>query len=136
MAGDIKPVQIAIDSVANVFAGSEISRTEVQQFVRLMTGLTRVTKGSVILATHPSLTGLSDTSLSHEGLSGTTQWHNAVRARAVLKSIKPKDGKDNGVIDTGLRSVTFHKNQYGPPVAGCFVRWQNGLYLPARSFRQ
>jgi hypothetical protein len=88
MAGDIKPVQIAIDSVANVFAGSEISRTEVQQFVRLMTGLTRVTKGSVILATHPSLTGLSDTSLSHEGLSGTTQWHNAVRARAVLKSIK------------------------------------------------
>jgi hypothetical protein len=29
MAGDIKPVQIAIDSVANVFAGSEISRTSI-----------------------------------------------------------------------------------------------------------
>jgi hypothetical protein len=34
------------------------------------------------------------------------------------------------MIDTGLRSVTFHKNQYGPPVAGCFLRWQDGLYLP------
>jgi hypothetical protein len=34
MAGDLKPVQITIASVANVFAGSEINRTEVQQFVR------------------------------------------------------------------------------------------------------
>jgi RecA-family ATPase len=136
MAGDIKPVQIAIDSVANVFAGSEISRTEVQQFVRLMTGLTRVTKGSVILATHPSLTGLSDTSLSHEGLSGTTQWHNAVRARAVLKSIKPKDGKDNGVIDTGLRSVPFTRTntRRRSPAASCAGK--TVCICRPRSFRQ
>jgi RecA-family ATPase len=136
LAGDLKPVQIGIASVANVFAGNEISRTEVQQFAKLMNRITKVTKGSIVLATHPSLTGISATSLSHEGLSGTTQWHNAVRARAVIKGVKPKDNEGNGVIDTGLRSITFHKNQYGPPVASCFVRWQNGLYLPVEGTTQ
>jgi len=36
MAGDIKPVQIGIASAANIFAGSEITRTEVQQFLKLL----------------------------------------------------------------------------------------------------
>ena len=120
LAGDIKPVQIGIASVANVFAGSEINRSEVQQFVKLMTRITSVTKGSIVLITHPSLTGISATSLSHAGLSGTTQWHNAVRARATIKRIKPEGSRDDNGIDTGLRAITFHKNQYGPPVAGCF----------------
>jgi hypothetical protein len=124
MATDLKPVQIGIASAANVFAGSEIKRTEVQQFVNLLAGIPKVTKGSLVLITHPSLTGLSDTSLSHEGLSGTTQWHNAVRARGLIKVVKPKQGEGNG-IDTGLRSITFHKNQYGPrrsPAASCAGR--------------
>jgi RecA-family ATPase len=130
MAGDLKPVQITIASVANVFAGSEINRTEVQQFVRLMTQLTTLTKGSLILATQPSLTGLSDKNISHAGLSGTTQWHNAVRARAVVTIIKPKNEDPNSPLDTGLRTLTFHKNQYGPSVAGLTLQWRNGLYLP------
>ncbi len=29
-----------------------------------------------------------------------------------------------------VREIKFHKNQYGPPVASSFVRWQNGLFLP------
>ena len=63
--------------------------------------------------------------MSHEGLAGTTQWHNAVRARAVMKTVKPEDG-----IDTGLRAISFHKNQYGPASATCFVRYEKGLFLP------
>jgi RecA-family ATPase len=129
LAGDIKPVQIAIASVANVFAGSEINRTEVQQFIKLLARIPAVTKGSLTLVSQPSLTGLSSTNVSHEGLSGTTQWHNAVRGRAGVKIVKPKEGEGNG-IDTGLRTLTFYKNQYGPPVAGAVLRWQNGLYLP------
>jgi hypothetical protein len=71
------------------------------------------------------LTGIENKSVSHEGLAGTTQWHNAVRARAVMKTVKPEDG-----IDTGLRAISFHKNQYGPASATCFVRYENGLFLP------
>jgi RecA-family ATPase len=130
MAGDIKPVQVGIASVANVFAGNENVRTEVQQFIKLMSRITKLTRGSLALVAHPSLTGLSDSSLSHAGLSGTTQWHNAVRSRAAQAIVKPKDSEQTGIIDTGLRSITFYKNQYGPPAAACFVRWSNGLFLP------
>lgn len=78
-----------------------------------------------MLITHPSLTGIGDGSASHAGLSGTTQWHNAVRARASMRINKSEDG-----LDTGMREIKFHKNQYGSISASCFVRWQNGLFLP------
>jgi RecA-family ATPase len=127
LAGDIKPVMLGIASVANVFAGNENIRPEVQQFVKLLTRLALVSNGgSVTLIAHPSLSGVGSSAMSHEGLSGSTQWHNAIRARAVLKSIRPQDGAP----DTGMREIRFHKNQYGPPSASCFVRWHNGLFLP------
>ena len=125
LAVDIKPVMIGIASSANVFAGNENVRTEVQQFIRLLRRIACVAHGTVLLVTQPSLTGIENKSASHEGLAGTTQWHNAVRARAVMKSVRPEDG-----VDTGLRTITFHKNQYGPPGATCYVRFENGLFLP------
>jgi RecA-family ATPase len=108
-----------------VFAGSENDRSQVQQFIRLLRRIACVAHGAVLLVTQPSLSGIEHKSASHEGLAGTTQWHNAVRARAVMKSIKPEDG-----VDTGLRSITFHKDQYGPASATAFVRYTNGLFLP------
>jgi DNA polymerase bacteriophage-type len=125
LAGDLKPVMIGIASSANVFAGNENVRTEVQQFIRLLRRVACVAHGTVLLVTQPSLTGIENKSASHEGLAGTTQWHNGVRARAVMKAVKPEDG-----VDTGLRAVTFHKNQYGPASATCFVRYAGGLFLP------
>jgi RecA-family ATPase len=125
LAGDLNPVMIGIASSANVFAGSENDRSQVQQFIRLMRRIACVAHGAVLLVTQPSLSGIENKSASHEGLAGTTQWHNAVRARAVMKSVKQEDG-----VDTGLRAVSFHKNQYGPASATCFVRYENGLFLP------
>jgi hypothetical protein len=125
LAGDVKPVMIGIASSANVFAGNENVRTEVQQFIRLLRRIACVAHGTVLLVTQPSLTGIENKSASHEGLAGTTQWHNAVRARAVMKAVKPEDG-----VDTGMRTITFHKNQYGPAGATCFVRYEGGLFVP------
>src|SRR5262249_40125826 len=65
--GDIKPIMIGIASSANVYAGSEIERAQVQQFVGLMTRLAIVANGSVVLISHPSLTGIS----SESGRSGS-----------------------------------------------------------------
>jgi RecA-family ATPase len=126
MAGDIKPVMIGIASAAIVFAGNENVRPEVQQFMWLLRRLARVSGGYVVLIAQPSLTGIGDASVSHAGLSGTTQWHNGSRGRAVLRSVKPADGG----ADTGLREIKFYKNQYGPLSASCFVRYTNGLFLP------
>ena len=132
MAGDLKPVMIGIASAAIVFAGNEIVRAEVQQFMWLLRRLARVSGGYVLLVTQPSLTGLGDTSSSHAGLSGTTQWHNGSRGRAVLRLIKP-EGTTAGQVggtDTGMREIMFYKNQYGALSTSCVVRYTNGLFLP------
>jgi RecA-family ATPase len=123
-AGDIKPVMIGIASAANVFAGSENDRSQVQQFVALLTRIGIVANGSVQLIGHPSLTGIN----TDTGLSGTTQWHNAVRARSYLKSIKPEAGEQP---DNDLREIVFKKNQYGPMGETVALRYQRGLFLPA-----
>jgi RecA-family ATPase len=105
-----------------VFAGSEIDRSQVRQFVNLLTRLAIAANGTTLLITHPSLTGIT----SGTGLSGSTQWHNSVRARAVMRSVKPT----NGEAPSGIRQIDFHKHNYGPPVSSLFVSWQAGMFLP------
>ena len=123
-AGDIKPKMIGIASSANVYAGNEIDRSQVQQFMSLLTRLAMVANGTTHLISHPSLTGIS----TDTGLSGNTQWHNAVRARCYLKSVKPEVGEQP---DTDLRELVFKKNNYGPISESIVLRYQNGLFLPA-----
>jgi RecA-family ATPase/DNA polymerase I-like protein with 3'-5' exonuclease and polymerase domains len=125
LAGDLKPVMIGIASSADVFAGNEIDRAQVRQFVQLLTRIAIASNGAVILITHPSLTGIA----SGSGLSGSTQWHNSVRARAVMSTVKSSG--DDGPADGSLRQIEFRKNNYGPISATHFVRWKNGLFLPA-----
>jgi RecA-family ATPase len=72
-AGDLKPKMIGIASSANVYAGSEIDRAQVQQFLSLMTKLAIAANGAVVLDTHPSLTGIN----SDSGLSGSPACHNS-----------------------------------------------------------
>jgi RecA-family ATPase len=120
-ASDVKPVQIVIAPAAMVFAGNENDRVQVQQFVGLLTRIAIRTGGSVTLISHPSLTGLS----TGTGISGTTQWHNAFRARMVVNGVED----DNGV-DSGLRRLEFLKNQYGPLGESIVLKWQNGMFLP------
>jgi RecA-family ATPase len=117
-ARDIKPVIIGIAASANVFAGNENDRSQVQQFVNLLSRLAIASGGSVVLISHPSLTGIT----SGTGLSGSTQWHNAVRARIVLKA-----GKEE---EPDTRLLEFHKNQYGARQESIGLRWCEGMFLP------
>jgi hypothetical protein len=112
-----------IASSAKVYAGSEIDRSQVQQFISLLTRLAIVADGSIVLISHPSLTGIN----TESGLSGSTQWHNAVRARFYMKGVKPTEGEQP---DNDLREIVFKKNQYGPISDQIVLRWQDGMYLP------
>jgi len=125
-AGDIKPKMIGIASSANVFAGSENDRAQTQQFVNLLNRVAMVAHGSIVLLSHPSLTGIKDDT----GLSGSTQWHNAVRARFYIKSINPEPGEQP---DDDLRELIFKKNQYGRKSAAIVLRYHDGLFLPEKS---
>jgi RecA-family ATPase len=122
-AGDIKPKMIGIAASANVFAGNENDRSQVQQFVGLLTRVGMAANGSVVLISHPSLTGIN----TESGLSGSTQWHNAVRARSLLRGVKPEAGEP---LDSDLRELQFKKNNYGPISESVLLRWNDGLFLP------
>ena len=122
-AGDIKPKMIGIASSANVYAGSEIDRQQVQQFISLLTAVARAANGALVLISHPSLTGIN----TDTGLSGNTAWHNAVRARFYMKGVKPEAGEQP---DNDLREIVFKKNNYGSISDTIVVRYTNGLFLP------
>jgi RecA-family ATPase len=124
-AGDIKPKMIGIASSANVFAGSEIDRTQTQQFIGLLNRIAMTANGSVVLISHPSLAGIN----TDTGLSGSNQWNNAVRARLYLKAIKAEAGEQP---DNDLRELVFKKNQFGPMSANIVLRYRNGLFLPEK----
>jgi RecA-family ATPase len=81
--------------------------------------------GSLVLISHPSLSGIA----SNSGLSGSTQWHNAVRARYYIKGIKDESGEPGG----NRRVIQFLKNNYGPISEEIVVEYRNGLFVPANT---
>ena len=78
-----------IDTVSDVFLGDEIKREQVRQFGSLMRKLAIDADTAAILSSHPSLSGMK----SGSGLSGSTQWHNTVRARIYFR--KPGNEDDD-----------------------------------------
>jgi RecA-family ATPase len=119
----LRPKLIVIDPVADAFAGKEIDRSQTRQFVTLMRGLAIDAASAVVMAAHPSLTGIA----SGSGLSGSTAWHNSVRARMYFQTVQNEDGEENP--DPTLRVLECKKNQYGPPSEQIFVRWERGVYV-------
>jgi RecA-family ATPase len=122
-AGDIKPMNISIDTLSRAFAGNEIDRVQVYAFAMHMQALAMVAGGCVTVLSHPSLAGIA----SGSGISGSTAWHGAFRFRQYLKGVKITDGEQP---ENDLRELEFKKNQYGPIGETIVLRYQRGLFLP------
>jgi RecA-family ATPase len=120
---DIRPKSITIDTVADVFAGNENDRIQVRQFVGMLRGLAIEANAALVLLAHPSLTGIN----SGSGLSGSTGWHNSVRARAYLTHAQTEKGEEP---DPDLRELVFKKNNYGPVAERILLRWERGVFVP------
>jgi RecA-family ATPase len=123
---DIRPKSITIDTSADVFGGNENDRTQTRQFVGMLRRLAMDGNSGLMLCSHPSLTGIT----SRSGISGSTAWHNSVRARAYLTAATTDGGEEQ---DPDLRELRFKKNNYGPIGEAIPVRWRNGVFVPERS---
>jgi RecA-family ATPase len=123
-ARTVQPICTIIDNVADVFGGSEIDRCQVRQFVGLMRQIALASGGYVIMSAHPSLTGIA----SKSGLSGSTQWHNSMRARAYLRPGSSEDGQSSST-----RVLEFMKSNYSRLAEQIELQWSNGLYVPVRA---
>jgi RecA-family ATPase len=113
----LRPQLICLDTVADLFGGKENDRAQTRQFITLMRGLAIDAGAAVVIAAHPSLTGITTDS----GLSGSTGWHNSVRARMYFK---PAPGDD-----TALRVLEVKKNNYGPVNETILLRWRDNVYV-------
>jgi RecA-family ATPase len=120
-AGDIKPKLIALDTSADIFAGAENDRSQVRQFIGLLRHLAIAGNSAVIVCAHPSLTGIN----SGTGLSGSTAWHNSVRARAYLRTVTVEGTEP----DKTLRQLEFMKSNYGALADTVTVRWKDGVFV-------
>ena len=122
-ARTIQPKLIGLDTSADIFAGNENDRSQVRQFIGLLRGLAIAANAAVIVTAHPSLTGLN----SGSGLSGSTAWHNSVRARAYLHTINTADGAEP---DRTLRRLDFMKSNYSATAESVTLRWRDGVFVP------
>lgn len=85
-----KPQVLIVDGITDTFGGNENEKSEVKQFVNALVGLIPAEDGAVLLVGHVAkLTARAGG--DSEGYSGTTGWHNAVRARWYLYPEKSCD---------------------------------------------
>lgn len=100
---ELNPALLILDTLADVFAGNELDRPQVNYFAkRVLGGLVRSQKArghslTVLLLGHPSVTGMQ---AGGRGYSGSTAWNNAVRSRIYLSRPEDEDG-DARVLTRG-----------------------------------
>lgn len=116
-----KPIVLIIDSLHDAFAGDENVRTLARQFISLLRGLAIRQQCSVIVLSHPSLSGMA----SGTGTSGSTGWSNAVRSRLYLTRA------DEDGADPDRRTLQVMKANYGQFGLRLDVKWIRGLFVPA-----
>jgi RecA-family ATPase len=120
----IRPTLIAIEAVADAFAGNENDRAQVRQFIALLRRLALTTGAAILLIAHPSLTGLA----TGTGTSGSTAWNNSVRSRLYFTSAKKTLDSDDAESD--IRELKVMKSNYGPAGEVVRLRWKNGVFVP------
>jgi len=121
----LRPKLIVFDTVADIFGGKEIDRTQTRQFITLLRGLAIDAQSALIMASHPSIAGIRDDT----GISGSTAWHNSVRARLYFKAVA------NNGDETTARTLEIRKNNYGPVTHAILVIWCDGVFVlqPSKS---
>jgi len=119
-----------VDGVSDTYGGSEGSKTEVKRYVNALVALVPADDGAVVLIGHVNRPTASAPETS-EGYSGTTGWHNAVRARLYLYP-ETRDGDDSRRRErTGDLLLEVQKSNLGPIEAAMRFAWDDaaGLFL-------
>ena len=119
---ELRPGLLILDTLADLFGGDEIKRPHARQFIGMLRGLAIKYGVTILLLSHPSLTGMT----SGTGTSGSTTWSNSVRSRLYLE--RPK-GADDDAADDDRRMLTTKKANYGRAGGSVALRWRNGVFV-------
>lgn len=116
---------LVIDGVSDTYGGNENDRFEVKRYVNAMVSLIPPENGAVVLIAH--VNKLTAQGGSAEGYSGSTGWHNAVRARWYL--YPESQSTDDGVERTGRLNLELQKSNLGRTDQVMQFRWDTRQHL-------
>ena len=110
-----------IDGVSDVFAGNENDRAHVKAFANAILAEIDEKAGFLVLLGHvPKPNGL----VKAQGYSGSTQWHNAVRARWYLAPDTDEDGEATSDLLLDLQ-----KSNLGRTDLSMRFQWSEDFHL-------
>lgn len=120
------PTLVILDTLADLFGGEENARAHARQFVASLRGLAIKHQTTIVLLSHPSLSGMA----SGSGTSGNTAWSNSVRSRLYLERVLMRDGDRATEPDPDVRVLRTMKANYGRVGGEVRVRWTDGAFVP------
>jgi hypothetical protein len=109
-------VVLVLDGASDLYGASEIIRRHVRRFIRALRRLIGP-DGAVLLLAHIDKAAARDGSTG-DRYSGSTAWHNSVRARWSLST-----------AEGGSLVLALPKTQYGAPGAEIRLRWDEQAHL-------
>ena len=131
LLADIKNFQpdlVVLDTAADLYAGNENDRVQVNRFVKAYCERIAIETGAaVLLCAHPSREGLR----SGEGSGGSTAWSNAVRSRLYLR----REGED-GDPNADFRVLELKKANLARSGITISIMWHAGVFVRADGPRQ
>lgn len=89
---------VFIDGITDTYGGNENDKAEVKRYVNSLVRMVDAANGAVLLVGHVNKVTAGATEGTSEGYSGTTAWHNAVRARWYLYPEKEDQVKTGGLF--------------------------------------
>ncbi|HTH99552.1 MAG TPA: AAA family ATPase [Acidisoma sp.] len=114
---EYRPSLLVLDTLADLFGGNEIIRSQVRQFIGMLRGLALEYRVTVVLLAHPSQAGKN----SGDGSSGSTAWNNSVRSRLYL--FRPQDG------DPDVRVLELKKSNRSSIGTQITLRYLDGQFV-------
>jgi RecA-family ATPase len=120
---------LVVDGVSDTYGGNENSRPEVKRFINSLLALIPADRGAVLLVGHVAKPTAANGSTT-EGYSGSTAWHNSVRARWYLRPEKADDDDDgirSGALVLELQKSNFCRRNHEPWPGQfpCRALWQD-----------
>lgn len=118
----LRPKLVVLDTLADLFGGNEVDRSQARQFIGLLRGLALKYETTVLLLAHPSVSGMA----KGTGSSGSTGWNNSVRSRLYFDRIRADDGSE---ADPDARVLRSMKSNYGRVGEEIVLHWRRGIFV-------
>ncbi|MEQ8783430.1 MAG: AAA family ATPase [Roseibium album] len=126
LMGNLGNVEVLfVDGVADTFAGNENDRSDAKRFVNALVGLIPADRGAVVLIHHVNKPSAG--TATSEGYSGSTGWHNSVRARWYL--YPETEQTDDGHDRTGRLVLDLQKSNLGRADQSMLFAWDDSAHL-------